>query len=150
MVGEYMKHESFYTALRTRIVDYSKREGKDNLWMKYLLLAPDFFYLLCKLFSDERVNPEGRFKAGMAITYFINPLDFIPDFLISVGYLDDIVVASFVLSSILKYVNAQVLNEYWPAKRDVVEVIDDINTAAEKIIEGDILSKINTIFGDKI
>jgi uncharacterized membrane protein YkvA (DUF1232 family) len=141
-----MKHENFYFRLRKKILDYSQREGKSNLWIKYLLLAPDFFYLLCKLMTDERIGSEAKFKLGVAIAYFINPLDLIPDFFISVGYLDDILVAAHVLSSILKYVNAGILNEYWPAKRNIVEVVNEINKVADKIVDGDILKEINTMF----
>jgi len=144
-----MKHEHYYTKLRKKMLDYGKREGKSNLWMKYLFLAPDFFYLLCGLGADERVNPESKMKISMAITYFINPIDLIPDFMISIGYLDDIVVTAYVISSILKYVSADVVNEHWPADRDVVEVVGDINSAAEKIVAGDIVNKITAMFGDK-
>lgn len=144
-----MKHENFYKKLRQRLLDYSKKDGKENLWIKYLLMAPDLFYLLCGLMADDRVDAESKAKLGLAITYFINPIDFIPDFLISVGYLDDIVVAAYVISSVLKYVSASVANEHWPAKRDITEVVCDINAASEKIIAKDIVDKISALFGSQ-
>lgn len=143
-----MEHIDYYLKLREKINRYAKKsDGKKNLWVKYLLLAPDFFYLLCKLIKDERINQDLKYKLGLAITYFITPIDLVPDFFISIGYLDDIVIAAHVLSGILKYVNADVLNEYWPANRDVAEVIEDIDKVADKLVHGDILKELLAILG---
>lgn len=146
-----MKNEDFYRMLRTKIMNWSKRGEKGNLWVKYLLLAPDFFYLLCKLIIDEGVSPKAKLKLIMVISYFITPLDLIPDFLFSVGFLDDIVVTSYVLKSLLDDITPEVLNKYWLAKRDAVEVIDEINKTADKIIGKNVLKEIKVLFsGDNI
>ncbi|MFC1855190.1 YkvA family protein [Thermodesulfobacteriota bacterium] len=143
------KHEGYYKKLRSNILSYKNNEGKDKLWLKYLMLAPDFFYLLYHLVSDDRIDADSKIKLSAALTYFINPFDFIPDFLISVGFLDDIVVAAYVLSSVFKYVSPDIANEYWPAKRNIVEVVDDVNCAAEKILAGDVINRITSLFGEK-
>jgi uncharacterized membrane protein YkvA (DUF1232 family) len=144
-----MKNDDFYHKLRKKVTDYLQRNEKNNLWTKYFLLAPDFFYLLTKLFTDERVSSKTKFKIGLAITYFINPLDLIPDIFIPVGFLDDIVVTCYILKSVLDQVNSELLNEHWSAKRNVVEVIEEINKVGDKIIGRDLFKKVVAMFKEE-
>lgn len=37
-----------------------------------------------------------------ALLYFVNPFDVIPDFIIGIGYLDDVTIISFVFNSLRK------------------------------------------------
>ena len=54
-----MDKEDFYQKLRSRVKEWALREGKDNKALKYVLLAPDFFHLLCKLMFDPEF-PEAK------------------------------------------------------------------------------------------
>ena len=52
--------------------------------------------------KEYRVMPWTSFVAAVgALAYFLNPLDFVPDFLL-VGFVDDALVVAWVLSSIKK------------------------------------------------
>ncbi|MEJ8553076.1 YkvA family protein [Tepidibacter sp. Z1-5] len=60
-------------------------------------------YRLVKVYySDEYedINIESIVWAIVAINYFISPVDFIPDSMENVGYIDDMIVVYFVLSNI--------------------------------------------------
>ncbi len=77
-----MDREDFYQKLRSRVKEWAVREGKDNKALKYVLLAPDFFHLLCKLMFDPRVPGSEKAKVGGAIAYFVSPIDLVPEGLI--------------------------------------------------------------------
>ena len=107
-----MDKEDFYQKLRSRVKEWAVREGKDSKALKYVLLAPDFFHLLCKLMFDPRVPGNEKAKIGGAITYFVSPIDVVPEGLIGpVGYVDDVALAAYVLNSVLKSVGPEVLEE---------------------------------------
>ena len=50
----------FYQTLRRKIKDWETKEGANHKWAEYILLAPDFFHLLCKLAIDKEVQTEGE------------------------------------------------------------------------------------------
>ena len=69
----------FYQRLRISIRDWlATEEGSSNKWSEYLLLAPDFFHLLCKLSIDRDVPTKEKAKLAVAIAYFVSPLDLLP------------------------------------------------------------------------
>ncbi|CAH2213103.1 YkvA family protein [Tepidibacter aestuarii] len=60
-------------------------------------------YKLVKAYYEEEykcINIESIVWAIVAINYFISPVDFIPDSMKNVGYIDDMIVVYFVLSNI--------------------------------------------------
>ncbi len=142
-----MENKAFYHRLRARILHDNKNNINGTLWAKYLFLAPDFFYLLMKLAADARVSSRAKAMLAIAIAYFINPFDLIPDFLITVGFLDDIVVASYVLASIMTELNPRVLNEYWAPKRDITEVVEEVCRFSDRMIGKKLLKKISSLLG---
>lgn len=60
------------------------------------------YRLVKTYYSDEykNINIESIIWAIVAINYFISPVDFIPDSMENVGYIDDMIVVYFVLSNI--------------------------------------------------
>ncbi|WFD08841.1 YkvA family protein [Tepidibacter hydrothermalis] len=60
------------------------------------------YRLVKTYYSDEYkdINIESIVWAIVAINYFISPVDFIPDSMENVGYIDDMIVVYFVLSNI--------------------------------------------------
>ena len=105
-----MDKNDFYQKLRVRVKDWASREGKESAVFKYVLIAPDFFHLLCKLMFDSRVPGREKKKVAAAIAYFISPIDLIPEGLVGpAGYIDDVALAAYVLNSILNSVGPEVL-----------------------------------------
>jgi len=53
----------FYRKLRIKIVEWINSEtGEKNKWADYILLVPDFFYLLVKLAMDSEVSMNDKAK----------------------------------------------------------------------------------------
>jgi uncharacterized membrane protein YkvA (DUF1232 family) len=145
------EQQGFYHRLRGKMVHWMEtKSGKQHAWAKYLLLAPDFFYLICRLVVDPDVPASAKFKLAGAIAYFISPLDVFPEFLMGpVGYLDDISLAAFIVNGLLNEVNPAVLRRHWPGEGDVLEHIQSISGAADKMVGSGLWRKVLTFFEAK-
>ena len=130
-----MKRDDFYQKLRVRVKDWASREGKNSRVFKYVLIAPDFFHLLCKLMFDPRVPGREKKKVAAAIAYFISPVDLIPEGLVGpAGYIDDVALAAYVLNSILKSVGPEVLEDHWAGDSDVLSSIHEVVSMADRLV----------------
>ena len=130
-----MKKEDFYQKLRHRVKEWALREGKDSKALKYVLMAPDFFHLLCKLMFDPRIPTIEKAKIGGAVAYFVSSADVVPEGLVGpAGYIDDVALTAYVLNSVLTSVSPEILKEHWAGSGDVLENIQEILRVADELI----------------
>jgi uncharacterized membrane protein YkvA (DUF1232 family) len=120
------EHQDYYKGLRERVSQFA--EERAPRWVKpllpWLLLAPDIFALMVRLARDPRVPTSAKLIAGIAIAYFISPIDLIPDMIPILGQLDDEAVALFALNQIIRQVDPVVVQELWPGDGEVLDVIN--------------------------
>jgi uncharacterized membrane protein YkvA (DUF1232 family) len=84
--------------------------GKKSRWAGYILMAPDFLHLLCRLTVDKEVPLKHRAKLAGAIAYFVSPFDLIPEGISGpVGYVDDVALAAYILNSIVNETDPKVV-----------------------------------------
>lgn len=141
-----MKKEDFYQKLRSRVKAWAVREGKDNKALKYVLMAPDFFHLLCKLMFDPRVPSPEKAKVGGAIAYFISPIDIVPEGLVGpVGYVDDVALAAYVLNSVLNSVGPEILEEHWAGDGDVLKNVQEVLRVADELVGSGVWKKVKKL-----
>ncbi len=147
---EDIKNDDFYKKLRKKITDFLESEkGQKYKYGKYLLLAPDFFYLLCKLSIDKNVNIKSKTLLISAIAYFISPLDFLPEVLVGpLGFIDDLILSAFVLNKIINETSQELVEEYWLGEENVLEVIQDILKVADKMVGSGLWGKIKKLIKD--
>ena len=117
---------SFYDQLRRRMLALADRRnpklGKPVV--EALLIAPDVFILLLRLALDRDVPPRTRTLIGGALAYFVLPFDLFPEGLVgSVGFLDDIVVASAVLSQALGGELEPYARKYWNGDQELRQTL---------------------------
>jgi len=138
----------FYQKLRSKMkVWLETKEGKNHRWAEYLMFAPDLFHLLCKLSLEKDVPVKEKAKLAGAIAYFLSPVDLIPEaFTGPVGYLDDIAIASYVINSIVRNSDADVVKRHWAGEKDVLEVIQAILKAADKMVGNRLWKKLRRRF----
>ena len=142
------RQSDFYQKIRNDV----KRWVNDNLdtenkWVDCILAAPDLFHLLCKLTADSEIPSNKKLKLVAGIAYFISPIDLLPEaFLGSVGYLDDIAVAAFILNDIINEVDPQIVRKHWAGKQDVLVLIKTILANADKMIGSKMWQKIRKRF----
>lgn len=134
----------FYGKLRLRIVNWLQSEsGQKNKWADYLLLAPDFFYLLIKLATDDDVPKNEKAKLILAIAYFISPIDLMPEaFLGPLGFLDDLALTAYVLNGIINNISPEIVQKYWVGDGDVLDQIKMVLAKADQMIGSGLWKKI--------
>jgi uncharacterized membrane protein YkvA (DUF1232 family) len=131
------RERRFYRRLRDRVKRWAKRRDIPEKRLEYLLAAPDLFVLLSRLALDSRVPLRAKAKVAAGIAYFVTPLDMVPDFLGPPGYLDDVVVAAWILQNIVAELNQldpAILEEHWEGQEDVLEKITTIVDRAEDVL----------------
>ncbi|MFC1558350.1 YkvA family protein [candidate division KSB1 bacterium] len=119
----------FYDKLRKKVSDYC---GKHS---DIVLLAPDIFMLLLRLLKDDRVPLKYKGIVTAAVTYFISPIDIIPEALVGpFGYTDDIIIAVMVLNKIINETSEEVVVENWSGKGNILALIQNILTISNSIL----------------
>jgi uncharacterized membrane protein YkvA (DUF1232 family) len=136
--------DRFYDRVRGSIQEYIDRKGGVlGKTTEFLLLVPDIFMLLWRLTTDSRVTGKDKVLLGSAVVYFILPFDLIPEAVVGpIGYLDDLVFAVYVLNTILRDTDPEVLREHWTGSEDVLVTIQRVLTAADTLVATNILGRI--------
>jgi len=138
----------YYQKLRLKIKHYSKEAiGKENRWFEYIMIAPDFFHLLCKLAVEREIPIKKRLKLAAAIAYFMSPFDFLPEEIIGpAGFLDDIAVAAYVLNDLLNEIDPKIVNKHWAGQQDVLLLVKSIIANANEMLGKKLWLKIQNKF----
>ncbi len=111
------------------------RGGQASRWAGYLMAAPDFFHLLCKLSADAEVPWAIRARVLGAIAYFISPMDFLPEMMLGpVGFLDDVAFAAYVINSLVGRAGPHVVRRHWAGDADILRLIEDVLAAADEMV----------------
>ena len=140
----------FYNKMREKVQGWAKsKSGKENKWMKYVLLAPDIFVLLGRLALDKDVPAKEKAKVAGAIAYFVMPIDLIPDAIPVIGLLDDVIVAVVALNSIINNVDPEIVRKHWSGEGDILEVVKHIIELANEMVGEGLFGKIKSMFGFK-
>ena len=145
------KQKDYYLQLRNKVSKwFEKNADKKPEYANYILLVPDFFYLLVRLTLDNRIAAIDKAKFAGVIAYFFSPIDFLPEALLGpIGYLDDLVLACYVLNL---YINQQdeagraVVKELWPGEQDVLDTIQSVMQKADQWIGSGLLKKIKNVY----
>lgn len=126
----------FYQKLRQKVRGYiSNENSKKNKYVEYILVAPDIFHLLCKLTLDLQVPIKQKAKLAGAITYFISPLDLMPEAIIGpLGYIDDLALAAYVLDGIINEVNPDIVKRHWAGDDDILELIQHLIKLGNEVV----------------
>ena len=141
------KQKDFYLQLRDKINRWvEKNADQKREYTNYILLVPDFFYLLVRLTLDDRIPAIEKAKFAGVIAYFFSPIDFLPEALIGpLGYLDDLILTCYVLNLYINQqeeANKQVVRALWPGDEDVLNTIQFVLQKADKWIGSGLLKKI--------
>lgn len=106
--------------------DLDQREVRLTGLKEYALLAPRLVRLVYRLVRDPRVPARSKAALIVLAGYLASPIDLIPDFLVGLGQLDDLVVAAFALDQILNRVPDEVVIEHWDGDEDVLAIVRNI------------------------
>lgn len=145
-MSEEMKGD-FYQKMRTDIREWlQSKTGKGYKWGEYLLLAPDLFHLLAKLAIDKEVPSGEKAKIAGALAYFMSPIDLVPEAMFGpMGYLDDVALAAYVISSIMKKTGPEIVTKHWAGEQDVLDLVQQIVDVAADMLGNKLWDKLKKI-----
>ncbi len=130
------EQQDFYQSLRKKIKKWmDSKNGKNNKWAEYIIWAPDLFHLLVRLSLDKDVPSAEKAKLAIVIAYFISPIDFLPEAILGpIGYSDDIVLAAYVLNSMINRIDPQIVERHWAGDEEALKVIRRIIEVADQML----------------
>jgi len=100
----------------------------------WVLALPDLAVLLWRLARHDSVGGRRKALAAAALAYIIWPLDSLPDFLPTLGWLDDTTIALLALTSIASAASPELRAELWPGDHDVLVPLQSALNAFERVI----------------
>lgn len=132
----YEEQQDFYIKLRSKITDYvESKSGKAGKFTPYLLFAPDLFHLLVKSMFDDRIDAKSKTLVGSGILYFITPVDILPEGLIGPGgFIDDIIVATFVVNMLLNKFSSEMIEEHWAGDDKLLNVLQKVSETSDSLL----------------
>lgn len=149
-IGEVAQID-FYRQLRSLIHNWAKTKGKAYEYLEYLLLAPDFFYLLVKLMFDGDVPLKAKARIGIVILYYISPVDIVPEGLLGpVGFADDLVLAVWTVRNLLRSVDRDTLLKHWPSEENLFVAMEKILNVADEWLSKGAYQKLKNFFKQKV
>jgi uncharacterized membrane protein YkvA (DUF1232 family) len=99
------------------------------------MLAPDLLVLLARLCMDRDVSPASRRLIVGALAYFLTPVDMLPEAFLGVGgFLDDVVLASLVLSHSLDAELEPLAVKHWSGNQNLRVVLADVSGAGAALL----------------
>ena len=141
---------SFYDRLREKILhSVEKRGGKmsENAF-KALLLVPDVFILLVRLMLDKNVPGSTRAMVGGALAYFILPADLLPEMILGgAGFLDDLILATAVLSQAFGGELEPYARRHWSGPEDLRVVLRDLSQTAQSLLGQNLYDRLRKLMG---
>ena len=141
------KELDFYEKLRQRVVNWIDTDtGKKSKWADYILLVPDFFYLLIKLATDDDVPKNEKAKLVLAIAYFISPIDLLPEAMLGpLGFLDDLALSAYVLNGVINNIDQEIVKKYWKGDGELLLLVKGIIAKADEMIGSGLWEKIKKV-----
>ncbi len=146
-----MNNDDFYQKLRKTFRDWlSTDQGKNYKWSDYLLFAPDLFHVLCKVLADKDTPMEDKAKIAGAVAYFISPIDLLPEAVLGpIGYADDIILAAYVLNSVINKSGPEIVRRHWAGDEDVLRVISQVLESADEMVGSGLWRKLKGKFSSE-
>jgi uncharacterized membrane protein YkvA (DUF1232 family) len=147
---DFERAERFYSKLRARIVAWlNARTNVSGRVREYLMLLPDMFALITRLIADPRIDASLKLQLIAVSAYVISPIDLVPDFLLPVGLIDDIVAIAFVLSRVVRIMEEageDILREHWEGEGDVLAQVQSVAETADSMLNTVILRRLRRLF----
>ena len=84
-------------------------------------LLPNLVRMCRTLLRDPRVPPGSKVLVGIAVLWFISPIDLVPEFIPVLGPLDDAILAVLVLRHLVRRAGREVVAEAWPGETAMLD-----------------------------
>jgi uncharacterized membrane protein YkvA (DUF1232 family) len=98
------------------------------------LLLPNLLKLLTRLLRDPRVPIRRKVFIGAVMVYVVSPIDLIPDFVVGLGRLDDIILVSLAVDHLMNGSEEAIVLEHWDGTIDALDLVRSIFAWGAEII----------------
>ncbi len=130
---------SFYDRLRARIETRLQSGRLPKRTADVLLLAPDLFMLLVRLFFDPEVPRSSRQLVGGALLYFLVPTDLLPEAFLGLGgFADDVVLAAAVVSHVFSADLRAFADRHWSGDVELENALQRVADTARSLMGFDL------------
>lgn len=139
---------SFYDRLRERVATAVERKGGKlgRPAADALLLVPDVFMLLVRLALDREVPTATRSLIGGALAYFVLPFDLMPEGLLGgAGFIDDLVLATAVLSHVMSPELQGRAARYWSGRQELRRTLQDVVGTASSLLGANLFGRLQAL-----
>ena len=90
------------------------------------LLLPNLLKLLTRLMRDPRVPIRRKVFIGAVMAYVVSPIDLIPDFVVGLGRLDDIILVSLAVDHLMNGSEEALVLKHWDGTIDALDLVRSI------------------------
>lgn len=91
-----------------------------------VLALPNIAKLLTRLMRDPRVSIRHKVLIGAVGAYVASPVDVIPDFLVGIGRLDDIILVSVAIDHLMRGAGEAIVLEHWDGSIDALDMVRSV------------------------
>jgi uncharacterized membrane protein YkvA (DUF1232 family) len=101
-----------------------------------ILMIPNIVKLLGRIARDPRVSVKRKTFAVAAMIYVVSPIDLIPDFIVGIGQLDDLIVVAIALNHLIDGAGRDVVEEHWDGSADSLDLVLAATEWGAEIVPG--------------
>ncbi len=116
------------------------RRSRQELLVEAVMVLPNVVKLLTRLLRDPRVPMRRKAFIGAVLAYVLSPVDLIPDFVVGIGRLDDLVFISLAIDHLMSGAEEEIVREHWDGTEDGLDLIRSVFAWGAAIIPGGIRS----------
>lgn len=134
--------KDFYDVLVENLSSYQ------GVYASFIDYGPNLFRLLCDLFEEDVIDEESRLRLSAAISYYIIPMDIIPEAVHGpYGYIDDIFITVYVLRTIADKHGYDFLQKIYKGHENIEDVMDECFDHAFEALDDDEMNAILSYVG---
>jgi uncharacterized membrane protein YkvA (DUF1232 family) len=82
--------------------------------MEIVRLVPDLARLLTRLLRDRTIPRRVRARILIALAYNAQPINFIPDFVPVIGFVDNVAIIVWAVRSTIRHAGRDAIARHWP------------------------------------
>lgn len=98
----------------------------DEIAGEVILLVPNIAKLLVRLMRDPRIPIRRKVLVGAVVGYVLSPIDLIPDFVVGLGKLDDVILISLAVDHLMRDSGDEIVREHWDGSVDGLDLVRSV------------------------
>lgn len=110
---------------------------------------PRLLRLIARLLRDSRVATIDKAIFGAVLAYIVAPIDLMPDFLVGLGFADDLYLLGLAMNRLFASAGGRVLLENWDGDAAdlelLIEGVDEIGAVIPKPVRGELESALRRV-----